>query len=185
LSLPTITYAGRLAPEKNIETLLRAMAALRGLGVEAELAIAGHGSQEAMLRRASAELGIDRMVRFYGTLAQANLAKLLQASDIFALMSTSETQSMVTLQAMACGVAVVAANSRALPEFVGADTGMLVDSHDPVRLAGTLAKLLASPQRRWRLGLAARRLAERYGVEVVTDEWEALYRSTLNGRWTA
>jgi glycosyltransferase involved in cell wall biosynthesis len=127
------------------------------------------------------ELRIAEHVRFHGTLAPDELARLLQASDIFALMSTSETQSMVVLQAMASGVAVVAANSRALPEFVGPASGVLVDPHDPVLLAGVLADLLASPGRRQSLGAEGRRSAERYGVEVVTDEWEALYRSMLNG----
>jgi glycosyltransferase involved in cell wall biosynthesis len=181
LSRPTITYAGRLGPEKHIETLLRAMAVLRDLDVDSQLAIAGHGSQETILRRTSTELGIDRMVRFYGTLAQDDLARLFQASDIFTLMSTSETQSMVTLQAMASGVAVVAANSRALPEFVGPTNGVLVDPHDPVLLARELADLLASPQRRQSLGARGRRSAEKFGVEVVTDEWETLYRSACNG----
>jgi glycosyltransferase involved in cell wall biosynthesis len=180
LSRPTITYAGRLGPEKNVETLLRAIAVLRDFGVEVQLAIAGHGSQEQRLRRTSAELGIGRMVRFYGTLAQDDLARLLRASDIFALMSTSETQSMVTLQAMASGLAVVAANSRALPEFVDPTNGVLVDPHDPALLARELADLLASPQRRESLGARGRRSAEKFGVEVVADEWEALYRSALN-----
>jgi len=62
-------------------------------------------------------------------------------------MSTSETQSMVLLQAMASGVPVVAANSRALPEFVSPSNGVLVDPHDVTRLTQVLADLLASPSR--------------------------------------
>jgi glycosyltransferase involved in cell wall biosynthesis len=182
LHSPTITYAGRLGPEKNIEVLLRAIAVLAESGVAAELAIAGHGSHEPILRAMATELGIAGQVRFLGTLAQDELARLLQVSDIFAMMSTSETQSMVLLQAMASGVAVVAAHARALPEFVGPSNGMLVDPHDPLRLARALGDLLASPERRRQFGSGGRRSAERYGVEAVTDEWEALYRSVLNGR---
>jgi glycosyltransferase involved in cell wall biosynthesis len=96
-------------------------------------------------------------------------------------MSTSETQSMALLQAMASGLPVIAADSRALPEFVCPANGVLVDPHDPVRLADGFADLLASPDRRWRLGLAGRRVAEKYGIETITDEWEALYRSVLHG----
>ena len=55
LSGPTITYAGRLGPEKNIEVLLRAVALLRDDGVAAELAIAGHGSHEPVLRAIATE----------------------------------------------------------------------------------------------------------------------------------
>jgi 1,2-diacylglycerol 3-alpha-glucosyltransferase len=181
LAGPTITYAGRLGPEKNIEVLLQALAALRDDGVVAELTIAGHGSHEPILRRLAAELLIDRQVRFLGTLAQDDLAQLLRISDTFAIMSTSETQSMVLLQAMACGIPVIAAAARALPEFVRPANGVLVDPHDPARLARVLPDMLASPERRRAMGSAARRSAERYGVETVTDEWEALYRSVLQG----
>ncbi len=96
-------------------------------------------------------------------------------------MSTSETQSMVLLQAMASGLPVVAADSRALPEFVAPVNGMLVDPNDPARLAEALAELLASPERCRRLGAASRRIAERYNIETVTDEWETLYQSVLHG----
>jgi glycosyltransferase involved in cell wall biosynthesis len=180
LSGPTITYAGRLGPEKNIDVILHAMAALRDQGIAAELAIAGHGSHEPVLRVLAAELRIAERVRFLGTLAPDDLARLLQISDIFAMMSTSETQSMVLLQAMASGVPVVAANTRALPEFVGPANGVLVDSHDSARLAAAFAELLAAPDLRRRLGSAGRRSAETYGVETVTDAWEVLYRSVLD-----
>ena len=178
---PTITYAGRLGPEKNIDVLLHAVATLRDRGITAELAIAGHGSHEPVLRALAAELRIDRQIRFFGTLAQDELARLLRISDTFAMMSTSETQSMVLLQAMASGVPVVAANTRALPEFVGPENGVLVDPHDAVQLAQALADLVSAPAQRRRLGSGGRRFAEKYRVETITDEWEALYRSVLHG----
>jgi glycosyltransferase involved in cell wall biosynthesis len=181
LSGPTITYAGRLGAEKNIEPLLHAMALLRDQGVAAELAIAGHGAHEPILRALAAELRVADRVRFLGTLAQNELAQLLRVSDSFAIMSTSETQSMVLLQAMASGVPVVAAAARALPEFVGREHGVLVEPQDTVGLAGALAELLADPARRRRMGDAGRRFAERFSVETVTDTWEALYRSVVHG----
>jgi glycosyltransferase involved in cell wall biosynthesis len=180
LTGPTITYAGRLGAEKNIEVILPAVAALRDQGIAADLAIAGHGAHEPVLRTIAADLRIAERVKFVGTLAPDELARLLQVSDIFAMMSTSETQSMALLQAMACGVAVVAANSRALPEFVSPDNGVLVEPHDSARLAAAFADLLGSPDRRCRMGAAGRRSVERYGVETVTDEWELLYRSVLD-----
>ena len=51
------------------------------------------------------------------------------------------------------------------------------------RLARAFAELLASPERRRQFGSGGRRSAERYGVDAVTDEWETLYRSVLNGRF--
>jgi glycosyltransferase involved in cell wall biosynthesis len=180
LAGPTITYAGRLGPEKNIEVVLHAVAALRDRGIAADLAIAGHGAHEPVLRALAADLRIAEAVKFLGTLSPDDLARLLQISDIFAMLSTSETQSMALLQAMACRVAVVAANSRALPEFVSPDNGVLVEPHDSARLAAAFSDVLGSPDTRRRLGVAGRRSVERYGVETVTDEWEMLYRSVLD-----
>lgn len=176
---PVITYAGRLGAEKNIDIVLHATAALRDQGVAATLAIAGHGSHESILRNLAAKLRIADRVRFLGTLAHEELALLLQISDTFVIMSTSETQSMVLLQAMACGVPVVAARTRALPEFVGPDNGALTDPHDAAGLAQVLGGLLAAPVRRRDMGAAGRRRAEKFSVAAVTDRWEILYRSML------
>ena len=181
LSNPTVTYAGRLGPEKNVEVLLRAVAMLRDSRVSAELVIAGHGSQEPTLRALARELEITQQVKFLGTLPQDELAQVLRISDIFAIMSTSETQSMVLLQAMASGVPVVAADTRALPEFVGPANGVLVDPHDPGGLARALADLLTSPERRRQLGSSGRLRADGYSIETVTDGWETLYRSVIDG----
>jgi glycosyltransferase involved in cell wall biosynthesis len=185
LTRPTITYAGRLGPEKNIEVLIRAMAHLQARGIAAELAIAGHGSHATRLRELSAELGVAARVKFLGTLPQDALARLFRVTDIFAMMSTSETQSMVLLQAMASGVPVVAAAARALPEFVGPTNGILVGPHDSAALAHALARLLASAEQRSRLGLGGRRVAAQYDVGTVTTAWETLYRSLIDGRPSA
>jgi glycosyltransferase involved in cell wall biosynthesis len=174
---PIITYAGRLAPEKNIDILLHALAGLHDRLVTATLAIAGHGSHERILRDLAAELRIVDHVKFIGTLAQPKLAQLLQISDTFAIMSTSETQSMVLLQAMASGIPVVAADTRALPEFVGPDNGVLVKPYDVQQLTGAFADLLSNRERRQQLGAAGRARAEQFGTEKVADHWERLYRS--------
>ncbi len=178
LGAPTVTFAGRLGAEKNIDVLLHALARLEGV----ELALAGHGAHEPRLRALAATLGIAARVRFLGTLSPARLADLLRASDVFSIMSTSETQSMVMLQAMATGLPVVAAQSRALPEFVTAETGLLADPHDPPAIAAALGELLAAPGRREALGAAARQLALRHGIDSVADIWEELYANLLRER---
>jgi glycosyltransferase involved in cell wall biosynthesis len=96
-------------------------------------------------------------------------------------MSTSETQSMVLLQAMACGVPVVAADTRALPEFVGPANGVLADPRDPMHVARALGGLLASPELRRRLGDGGRQSACNFNVTTITDAWETLYQSVLKG----
>jgi glycosyltransferase involved in cell wall biosynthesis len=179
LTGPTIVYAGRLGPEKNIDILFRAVAGLARGGVAGSLAIAGHGSHEAALRSLATELGIESRVKFLGTLTQAELAALFQAGDVFTIMSTSETQSMALLQAMASGLPVVAANSRALPEFVTEGNGRLVNADDETALTSVLRDLLDTPEQRRALGAGGLRSAREYGVETVCDSWEAIYEAVL------
>jgi glycosyltransferase involved in cell wall biosynthesis len=155
---PTIAYAGRLGAEKHVEVLVRALAA---------------------------SLGVADRMRFLGTLAPADLARLLAASDVFAMPSTSETQSMALLQAMACGLPAVAAHARALPEFVRPDTGLLVAPDDVPGWAAALGALLREPARRVAMGEAARRAAGDHGIETVTDAWEDIYDAVRHGRLQA
>ncbi len=176
LRAPVITYAGRLGAEKNIESILHALALLPD---GPTLALAGHGAQEHALRRLAAELGISDRVAFLGTLDKQRLACLFSASALFVMMSTSETQSMASLQAMACGVPVIAPDQGPLAEFVTTGNGRLVSPHDPAALARAIADLLADPDRRAMLGEAAHRLAQHHSIAAVTDSWESLYRSLL------
>lgn len=173
---PLIVYAGRLGPEKNIDTILHALAAL---GSEAMLAIAGHGAYEPQLRALAACLGVAERVVFLGTLSPSRLAELFGAADIFAMMSTTETQSMASLQAMACGLPVIAPVDGAVAEYVGIGAGRLIDPMDASVLAATMADLLADTDLRRRLGLAGRDVAQRHSVQSVTTAWEALYQGLL------
>ena len=104
---------------------------------------------------------------------------LFAASELFVMMSTSETQSMASLQAMACGLPVIATDHGALTEFVSPITGRLTRPDDVAALATSMADLLGDPDGRARLGWAATRLAERHSVEAVTDIWEHLYQTLL------
>ncbi len=183
LRRPTVIYAGRLGAEKNIAVLLRAMALLPEDA--AELVIAGHGSEQTALERLASELGIGSRLRFLGTLVQSELALLLRASDLFAIMSTSETQSMVLLQAMASGLPAVVAASRALPELVDDTTGRLVTPGDHAALARALEALLAATECRRSLGRAARRRAELHGIDATADAWEAIYASVMERSFPA
>ena len=179
---PTIVYAGRLGREKNIDAIFRALAVVRTCIPSTELAIAGHGSEESNLRDLARHLGIESGVRFLGTLSKSHLAKLFQASDVFVTMSTSETQCMALLQAMACGLPVIAADARALPEYVGSDRGFLVEPADIATLGQRLTALLTDPGLRWRLGEAGASYATQFSTDRIADRWETLYELAIEGK---
>jgi 1,2-diacylglycerol 3-alpha-glucosyltransferase len=179
LSDATVTFAGRLAPEKNIETILRAVAALKETTPPIRLAIAGHGTHEQELRRLAADLRIGPSIRFFGTLDKLRLAELLQASEVFVIMSPTETQSMVMLQAMACGIAVIAADVGALPEYVNNEHGFLVEAMDHMALAEKVALLLGSTELRARLGRAAMCFVASFSTDRIADQWERIYHAVV------
>lgn len=175
LTGPTIVYAGRLAIEKKVDVLIDALAiAVRGRpGLT--LALAGHGSARASLEQQVARLGLQAQVRFLGSLPHRQLARWLQAADLFSIASTSESQCMALLQAMACGRPAVVADCRALPEVLGPDAGLLARPDEPADFAARLGQLLDDPDLTRRCGLAASRRADQSSVSAVTDQWEALY----------
>ncbi|BEV71524.1 MULTISPECIES: glycosyltransferase [unclassified Paludibacterium] len=175
LSDATIVYAGRLAREKHVDVLIQALARLRSRHPAALLILAGHGTERDRLQSLTRELGIEAQVRFVGTLDKPALAELFQAADVFALASTSETQSMVMLQAMSSGLPVVAADALALPEYVTEGSGLLAAPGDAEDFARQLDGLLADGPRRRRMGLQAQQQTRRYALDTIVSAWEALY----------
>jgi 1,2-diacylglycerol 3-alpha-glucosyltransferase len=179
---PTIVYAGRLGSEKNIDPILHALALLKQRVPSAQLVIAGHGSQERHLRALVQRIGLEPNVRFVGTLPKSSLAELFQASDVFVTMSTSETQGMALLQAMACGIPVIGANARALPEYIANDRGFLVEASDVASLAERLADLFGHSDMRSRLGRGGASYVKQFATERIADQWEHHYQLLIERR---
>lgn len=171
----TIVYAGRLANEKKIDVLIRALPLIAKNVPDAMLALAGHGSARHRLEQLARSLGVGPRVRFLGTLTKGALADVFHAADVFAIASTSETQSMVLIQAMSAGLPVVGARWRALPEFIDAGSGMLAAPDGHGDFAHVLSQLLLSPSLRHQMGAHAYEKARSFSVNTVTSRWEALY----------
>lgn len=176
---PTVAYAGRLGAEKNIDTVFRALALVKCRIPSIELVIAGHGTLEKHLRELARQLSIEANVKFFGTLPKQLLARLFQASDVFVTMSTSETQGMALLQAMACGTPVVGANVRALPEYISEECGFVVDPFDATSLSNRIVRLLTDATLRSTLGRSAASFVRQFSTEVIVDKWESVYRTAI------
>ncbi|CAG8998808.1 MAG: Alpha-monoglucosyldiacylglycerol synthase [Candidatus Celerinatantimonas neptuna] len=174
----TILYAGRLADEKNIDVLIRALAIAVKRIPSTILALAGQGAAKARLGRLAKSLGVAEHVKFLGVLDSATLAKAYQAADLFSIASTTETQSMVLLQAMSSGLAAVGARWRALPEYIDPRSGRLAEPGNPEHFAEHFLMLLSHSQLREQLGQFARDKVQRYSINDVTTRWEKIYRQT-------
>lgn len=175
----TIVYAGRLASEKNIEVVIKAVALVKKRIKNVNLAIAGTGKFEPELRQLVKELNLEKEVKFFGTLSQKNLAKLYQAAEVFSIASTSDTQSLTLMQAMACGLPAVVVDSRALPEYVNERNGYVVKVGDYEAMAEKFILLLGNQKLRRNLSQGAYNFVQQFSAANIAKEWEKLYKKAI------
>ncbi len=181
LGAQSMVFAGRLGIEKNIDVLIRAFALLSPKHPELTLAIAGHGSHQRALRALGKKLGIDQGMLFLGTLSSPDLAGLMQASDIFCIASTSETQSMTVLQAMSTGIPAIGVDMQALPEYIKHERhGLIVPPGNPEAFAKAAEELLNDDSKRLAFGEnASRWVRSNFSISAVTDKAERIYADAV------
>jgi glycosyltransferase involved in cell wall biosynthesis len=178
---PLALYAGRLAPEKGVDVLLDAWSELSREDERATLCLVGDGPARAALEERARRLGLSGSVRFAGP--SARVVDWLRAADAFALPSRTEGLSVALLEAMACGLAVVATDVGATAEAAGPAGALVVPPERPDALATALGRVLREPERARALGAAARtRVVEAFGIEAVAQRHLDLYREV--GAWS-
>lgn len=179
LSQSTILYTGRLALEKHIDVLIKALVEVKKSVPDATLALTGHGVAEKKLKELVKKLKIEDSVTFFGLLEMPRFIKLYQASDVFAMASTAETQSLSVMHAMACGMPVVAVDACGLPDYVNSKNGFLVPPNNPSEMAKKLTLLLKDNELRLRLGKTAITSAHDCSAPVVTKKWETIFENAI------
>ncbi len=170
-----------LRPQKDPVTALRAVALLAGRGrLPGRLAVVGNGELAAGVGEAIESLGIREHARLFPF--AGDVAPYLLAMDLFVLPSRWEALPLAPLEAMACGLPVVATDVGGVPELLDDGvTGRLVAPRDEVALAAALEPLLADADARRAMGEAGRRVArERFGLDRMVGGTEALYRDLLD-----
>ncbi len=125
-----IISVGRLAKEKSFDILLEAAAIVLRQHARTRLVIVGGGLEERSLKRYAGELGIADHVDFVGTLPYEEVPGYLKAADLFSFASTTETQGLVTMEAMAAGLPIAAINATGTHDIVtdGKD-GLLTENN--------------------------------------------------------
>ena len=176
-----VIFVGRLHPVKGLDTLLYAWQKVsQSIEIDrARLLIVGEGPQEPFLRQLVSQLGLEATTLFLGR--RDNVVKYLQSTDVFVLPSLSEGLSNALLEAMACGLAVVATNVGGNSEVINNfENGILVEPKDFGQLAGALLMVLNDVALNKRLGEQARKvIEERYSLDNVVDQYLRLYGSLM------
>ena len=185
---PRLVHVGRLSPAGGAGTAIRALEAVPG----AELVIAGGpaaGELESdpdhrRLRALAEEVGVADRVTFLGHVPYAAMPKLMRSADIVITLPQTVPTGMVALEAMACGVPVIASAVGAhLDSVVDGVTGFLIPPRNPAALARRAREVLGDPTLRTALGYAgADRARSRFSLERIGQELVRVYEDVRAAR---
>lgn len=181
-----IAFVGRLQEFKGPQVLIRAVAELFARDPERDLRVlisggpSGANATPESYRELAAELGVERKIRFLDPRPPEELVSIYQAADIVAVPSYNESFGLVAMEAQATGTPVVAARVGGLPVAVAeGETGLLVDGHDPVDWADTLAQLLDDDDTRIRMGEDAVAHAANFSWSATAEQLAGVYSEAL------
>lgn len=169
-----ITHISNFRPVKRVPDVIRIFAKV----IEthpAKLLLIGDGPDRSECERIARELQICKHIRFLGQ--QTSLVELLSLTDIFLLPSQSESFGLSALEAMSCGVPVVATNIGGIPEVViHGETGYVAELGDISRMAKYVVELIENPKKWNVFSKNARKLAEeKFNIKKIVDEYVSLY----------
>ncbi len=179
-----VVTLGRLVPRKGFATVVQALTGLP----DVELVIAGGSAgpepERHCLQVLAEELGVDDRVRMMPQIPRADVPALLRSADVVVATPWYEPFGIVPVEAMACGVPVVASAVGGMLDTVRPGvTGLLVPPRDPHALAEAVGSLLAQPRTRARFGqAAAERARTLYSWDSVAARTAQAYEQTLGLR---
>lgn len=166
---------GALIPAKRYHLLLEAVADLYRRGTWFRLTLVGDGPERQRLETQAGQLGIGELVRFTGGLDRAGVRDELWRADVLVHPSRYETFGVVLVEAMACGLPVIATRSGGPEWVVEPVAGELVGVDDVAALSISIGRI-ASGQRTYDAANIRKRAVERFGAQRVSGELAALYR---------
>lgn len=180
-----LLFMGDVVAEKGLVDVLHALTVLQArCTVPIHVDFCGRGDILRM-RRLSRQLHVADLVTFHGWIGTHEKARLLRNASVFVHPSHSDELPVAILEALACGLPVVATRVGGIGDAViDGENGVLVSPRRPDELARAVMRLVEDPDLRCRMGRRSRELArERFGVDRIAERLLAIYRSCL-GRGT-
>lgn len=178
-----LLFAGRLNdPRKNLSMLLEAFSIVRRAFPEVKLKLVGDEPDSKLLRKVF-ELGVDESVLFCGTLPYEELVHLYQNATLFVLPSLQEGLGIVALEAMACGIPIVATRCGG-PEDVIEDgvNGLLVENNNALEFAQAVSRLLKDNELWKEMGRKAREtVVDKYSIDKISSKFLQVLKELYPG----
>ena len=185
LSLPLdgkiLLFLGTLSPHKGPDVLLKAMPKILKNIPDAKLVFVGSGEIRKKLERICKKISVEKYVEFVGFVGDTfKKALYYKSADVFVLPSFLEIFGIVNLEAMACGIPIVASKVGGIPEIVkDGENGLLVPPRDSEALADAIIYLLENEDIREKMGKNGRKKGENYSWERIAEETEKVYEEVL------
>ncbi|HEX9639344.1 MAG TPA: glycosyltransferase [Acidobacteriota bacterium] len=177
-----LVSATRLDAAKNVEASLRALPLIRARYPLASLEIAGAGPARLALEALAAELKVEREVTFLGNLSHREVLQLLQRGHIFLFPTrVAEGFPKAVLEALACGLAVVATAVSVVPHLIGNQRGIVLERPDGAAVAEAVLELIRDEERLAAMGRSGRALALEFSLE----RWQQKIAERLTASWGA
>lgn len=185
MRLPNILFAGRLDHKKGLLELVNSAQYVCRMRPDATFVIAGAGPLDSGLRRLVNENGLNGNFSFLGHVDKNTLLKCYQSASIFVLPSYYEGIPNVILEAMACGLPVVATRAGGIPEVVtNGKNGFLVSPKNPEEISQAILGLLDDERLRKDMGEASRKEMERhYSWDVISENALLCYKSIMDNKY--
>jgi glycosyltransferase involved in cell wall biosynthesis len=173
-----LLYVGRLDREKNIELLLDAVARMRA---PARLLLVGRGMRTAAIDRAVALLGLRGRVELRGGSPPDGLPAYYRAADAFVFASTTETQGLAVLEAMACGLPVVAVRASGIEEIVVEGVSGLLVPGEAAAFAAAVTQVLTDRDLAAKLATGGREAALPFASTALIERLVVAYARARGG----
>ncbi len=174
-----IVSIGRLAAEKNWETLVQAVAQICQSHPDVRLVLIGDGPAKQSLETLAAELGIAERVTLTGALSFTDVPAYMRAADLFGFASVTETQGLVTLEAMAAGLPIVAVDGSGTRDIVqDGEQGILVEN-DASALAAAMDKVLSDPRQMRRFASRALKKSREFDINHLAKQLSKVYEQAI------
>jgi len=174
-----ILYTGRLDKEKHLWVLIRALKKLR-TRFKAHLVITGIGGEQKHLKQLTKNLGLAEHITFTGFVSDEDFPAVYSLGDVFAISSPAELQSLVTMEALASGLPVVAVNAKALPELChDGENGFLFNEDDVSGCETGLYKILSDEVLRKRMSEKSLEIISHHSLNNTITRYEELYEKAV------
>ncbi|QAB18751.1 glycosyltransferase family 4 protein [Leucobacter muris] len=172
-----LVFVGRVTLEKEIDVILRAIPRIDP-ELDVSLTVVGDGDQRKSLEKLAQDLGIADRVHFTGRVSDQQLRAHLTEASVFVIASIAELQSIATMEAMASGLPIVAANAMALPHLVQeGENGHLFQAGNDRELAEHVEAVLGlAPEQYRRMQQASLEAVKVHDIDRTLDTFESLYR---------